>query len=421
MVPTKVARRLMPFLLLLYLVCYLDRVNIGFAALQMNRDLGLSATAYGFGAGIFFIGYSLFEVPSNLILARVGARVWIGRIMITWGLLACAMMFVRDARSLYVTRFLLGVAEGGFFPGIAYYLNNWFPAALKARALGWFMMSIPLSQVVGGPISGALLGLNGRLGLAGWQWLFLLEGAPAVLLGFVVLFRLTESPDAARWLTPEERGWLVEQLARERASCEATHGVSVARALGNATVWHIGVIQGLAGVAGYAMGIWLPQIIRAATGQSDFVVSVLSAIPSLAAILAMAMISAHSDRTGDRVRLLAQWSLVSAVALAVSGSLLHSPALLVLALAVAVSSIYGTYSLAYALPTVFLTGSAAAAGFALIAAVANVGGFVGPYLVGVLKQSTGDFRSGLLALATVMSTRAILAYSLRHARVLATI
>ncbi|HZS62812.1 MAG TPA: MFS transporter [Gemmatimonadaceae bacterium] len=408
----------MPFLLLLYLVCYLDRVNIGFAALRMNHDLGLSATAYGLGAGIFFVGYSLFEIPSNLILARVGARLWIGRIMITWGILACAMMFVRDARSLYIVRFLLGVAEGGFFPGIVYYLYCWFPAADRVKAMGWFMMGIPLSAVVGGPLSGALLSLNGRLGLAGWQWLFLIEGAPAVLLGFAVFARLDDRPDDATWLLPEERAWLIAHLAHERHAYETAHALSVWRALAHPTVWRIGAIQGLAGIASYAIGLWLPQIVRAAIGQSDLVVGIVSAVPPLVAVAAIFFVSVYVDRTGERLRVITTGSLVSALGLATSAFWLHSPVPIVLALAIGVAAMYATYAPTLALPSFFLTGTASAAAIALVTALGNVGGFVGPYLVGVLKDTTGDYKIGLLALAIVTALRAPIALSLHHARVL---
>jgi ACS family tartrate transporter-like MFS transporter len=256
----KVTRRLVPFLFLLYLVCFLDRVNIGFAALQMNRDLGFGPAVYGFGAGVFFLGYVLFEVPSNLILARMGARVWIARIMITWGLVAAAMVFVRGPLSLYGLRFLLGAAEAGFFPGIIYYLSGWFPAAERARAVARFMVAIPLSGVLGGPLSGALLGLNGHLGLAGWQWLFLLEGLPAMVLGLVVLGCLTDRPEEAAWLTPAERAWLSAHLSRESEHCERHHGLSVLPALSNRAVWQLGLLLLLCNAFGvYVLGLWLPQ------------------------------------------------------------------------------------------------------------------------------------------------------------------
>ena len=265
-----VTRRLIPFLFVLYVVSFLDRVNVGFAALQMNRDLGLSSAVYGFGAGIFFIGYSLFEVPSNLILARTGARVWIARIMVTWGLIATAMMFVRGPVSFYVLRFLLGIAEAGFFPGIIFYLSQWFPSEARARAVARFMIAIPISGVIGGPISGALLNLNVWLGLTGWQWLFLLEGLPAVFLGFIVLRYLPDRPEEAKWLKQEQRDWLVSRLATERRRCIEHHGYSVVRALSSGVVWRLGLLVFLSISFGqYALSLWLPQIVGAMSGFSN--------------------------------------------------------------------------------------------------------------------------------------------------------
>ena len=238
----KVGRRLLPFVLLLYVVAWLDRVNIGFAALQMNKDLGFDDAVFGFGAGVFFIGYALFEVPSNLILARVGARLWITRIMLTWGVLSIAMMYVTGPLSFYSVRFLLGVAEAGFLPGILYYLGNWFPATERARAVSWFMLAIPLSSVVGGPLAGFILQLDGWHGLMGWQWLFLLEGAPAVVLGVVVWLYLTDTPEQATWLKPEQRHWLAERVASEQRAANARHGVGLSKALVHPTVWLLALI-----------------------------------------------------------------------------------------------------------------------------------------------------------------------------------
>jgi ACS family tartrate transporter-like MFS transporter len=296
----KVGWRLLPFLLLLYVVAWLDRVNIGFAALQMNRDLGFSAAVYGFGAGVFFIGYALFEIPSNLILARVGARLWIARIMITWGVLSVAMMYVSDATSFYVLRFLLGVAEAGFLPGIIYYLGHWFPAAERARAISWFLLAIPLSTVVGGPLAGVLLELNGGYGLTGWQWLFLIEGVPAVVLGFVVLRYLTDSPEQAHWLAPEERRWLAERLRLEHHAAQARHGVGLHAALVHPTVWLLGLIIFACQCGSYGLTLWIPQIVRGLSGSSDLLVSMISALPYVAASVGMILIGRSSDRSGER-------------------------------------------------------------------------------------------------------------------------
>src|SRR5262245_37595181 len=265
-----VTRHLLPFLLLLYIVAWLDRVNVGFAALTMNQDLGFSASVYGFGAGVFFVGYALFEIPSNLILARVGARLWIARIMITWGLISVAMMFVHTPLSFYVLRFLLGVAEAGFLPGIIYYLGGWFPGAARARAVSWFMAAIPLSVVVGGPLAGALLSLNGLAGLSGWQWLYLLEGVPAVILGFVVLWYLTDTPAEARWLEERERSWLSAQIADERERARVRHNVGLSQALLHPTVWQLALIMFTCQTGSYGLTLWVPQIVKGLSGLNDF-------------------------------------------------------------------------------------------------------------------------------------------------------
>ncbi len=411
-------RRLLPFLFVLYVVCFLDRVNLGFAALQMNQDLGFSPAVYGFGAGIFFLGYVLFEVPSNLVLARVGARRWIARIMITWGIIASAMMFIRGPLSLFTLRFLLGAAEAGFFPGMVYYLSNWYPVNERARAIARFMVAIPISSVVGGPISGALLGLDGRLGLAGWQWLFLLEGVPAVLLGFVVLAYLTDRPEQANWLAAEERAWLTSLLAQEREQRERRHGLSILRALSNPTIWQLGVLILLCNAFGvYVLGLWLPQIVRSLSGVSDFMVGVVTALPNLVAAVAMVLVGAHSDRTGER--LLHISGSAAAAALGFLGSAyLHSPALVMLALSLAAAGLLSSHGPFWPLPSVFLGGSAAAGGIALIVSIANLAGFVGPYVMGLLKGSSGGFQSGLLGLALASMAGAALALWLRGSRLL---
>jgi MFS transporter, ACS family, tartrate transporter len=415
----KVTRRLLPFLFVLYVVCFLDRVNLGFAALQMNRDLGFSPAVYGFGAGIFFLGYVLFEVPSNLVLAHVGARRWIARIMITWGLIAAAMMFIRGPLSLYALRFLLGAAEAGFFPGMIYYLSRWYPAAERARAIARFMVAIPVSGIVGGPISGALLGLNGWLGLAGWQWLFLLEGLPAVLLGFVVLALLTDRPEEATWLTPSEREWLSARLSAERNECEQRHGLGVVQALTNGTVWQLGALILLSNAFGvYVLGLWLPQIVRSLGGMSDLAVGIVTAVPNLVAAVAMVLVGAHSDRSGERLLHIAVVATVAAVGF-VASALLHSPPLVVVALSLAAAGAISSHGPFWTLPSRFLTGSAAAGGIALIVSIANLAGFAGPFIMGLLRGASGNFRSGLLSVGLATLTGAVLAIRLRHAPVLA--
>jgi MFS transporter, ACS family, tartrate transporter len=415
---TKVGWRLLPFLLLLYVVAWLDRVNIGFAALQMNADLEFSAAVYGFGAGIFFIGYALFEVPSNLILVRVGARLWIARIMITWGILSVLMMFVTGPISFYVLRFLLGVAEAGFLPGIIYYLGNWYPAKDRARAVSWFMLAIPLSTVVGGPLAGFILELDGWRGLQGWQWLFLLEGLPAVVLGFVVLGYLTDSPDKAGWLEPAERNWLVERMASEQRAAHARHGVGLGAALVHPTVWLLGLILFACQCGSYGLTLWIPQIVRGLSGLGDFMVSMISALPYVAAAIGMVAIGASSDRTGERFMHIAIPSAIGGLGF-IASAYFTSPWPAMFALTIAAVGDLGTRGPFWSLPTRFLTGSAAAAGIALINTMASLGGFVGPYAVGLVRDVTGSFAGGLVFLAVLLLLAAGAALALRRAAALA--
>ncbi|GAC1683733.1 MAG: MFS transporter [Gemmatimonadaceae bacterium] len=414
----KVTRRLIPFLFLLFLVCFLDRVNVGFAALEMNRDLGFSASVYGLGAGIFFLSYALFEVPSAVIMARVGARRWISRIMITWGLAASAMMFVSGPISFYTLRFLLGAAEAGFFPGMIFYLSSWFPASERARAVSRFVIAIPLATIVGGPISGALLHLNGRLGLSGWQWLFLLEGIPSVVLGFVVLRYLTDRPADATWLAPGEREWLVARLSAEEDALGDRPRASLRRALMDRTVWQLGLLYFLLVLSVYGFDLWLPQIIKAFSGLGDLWVGVLSTLPNVAAAFGMIAVAIHSDRTGERCLYVAGSGALAAVGFAASAWLLRSPVLALLALSVAAVGLRGYLGPFWTLPTMFLSREAAAAGIALINSLGNLGGFVGPSLVGVVRDTTGSFRGALLVLALAALGGGVVALQLRYASVL---
>jgi ACS family tartrate transporter-like MFS transporter len=411
----KVTWRLIPFLFVLYVVCFLDRVNVGFAALRMNHDLGLSDAAYGFGAGVFFIGYALFEVPSNLLLARYGARRWIARIMITWGVLAAAMMFTRGPLSFYALRFLVGLAEAGFFPGVIFYLSEWFPARERARAIARFMTAIPISGLIGGPISGALLGLDGLHGLHGWQWLFLLEGIPSALLGLAVLRFLPDRPQDARWLAPAEQAWLAGRLSEERAQLEQRHGLSVLQALRNGTVWKLALLVFFGvGLGQYALALWLPQIVRSFGGMSDAMVGVVAAVPYLFAAVAMVLVGISSDRTGERCLHMAGSVLAAAIGF-VASAYLESPALIVLALSLAAAGLWSFHGPFWTLPSQFLTGSAAAGGIAMINTVSAMSGFVGPYAIGLLKGASGDFRSGFLVLALASTAGAVMAMRLRRA------
>ncbi len=414
----KVTRRLIPFLMLLYVVAWFDRVNVGFAALQMNHDLGFSSSVFGFGAGVFFIGYALFEVPSNLVLARVGARRWIARIMVTWGLVSVAMLFVRGPLSFYALRFVLGVAEAGFLPGVIYYLGQWYPRAERARAISWFMVGIPLSTVLGAPLAGLLLGLNGWHGLAGWQWLYLLEGLPAVLLGVVVLFCLPDTPAEARWLTPEEQQALARQREAEHADTSARHGFGLRQALLHPTVWLLGFVLFACQCGSYGLTLWIPQIVKGLSAQSDLLVGFISALPYIAAAIGMVLLGWSSDRSGERFWHVALPSLVGAAGFAAS-AFLHSPVLAMLALTVAAVGDLGSRGPFWALPGRFLSGSALAGGIALINTLGSLGGFVGPYAVGLVKDATGSFTGGLLLLALMLVASAVATLWLKRSAVLA--
>src|SRR5262245_7913789 len=374
----RVSLRLLPFLFVLYVFNFLDRTNVAVAALQMNRDLRFSATAYGFGVGILFLGYALFEVPSNLVLARVGARYWIARIMITWGLVAAAMMFVRTPNHFYVLRFLLGVAEAGFVPGILYYLSGWFPAAQRARALSWFLMAIPISAAIGNPVGAWLLGLDGVWGLAGWQWLFLLEGIPSVLLGFTVLGFLTDHPAGARWLSVEQREWLTERLQRDADESPAPHGVAPLRVLVLPTVWLVSLLYFLAITVNSSYVFWAPTIIRDALQASTLMTGLVTGGIACVAAGVMLAVGASSDRTGERF-----FHAVACVGLAAVGclaaALLPNPAARVAGLALGPIGISGFFAPFWTLPPTLLRGTAAAAGIAFVCSLGHVGAFVGPF------------------------------------------
>ena len=414
----KVTWRLIPFLLLLYIVAWLDRVNVGFAALQMNDDLGFSAAVYGFGAGVFFVGYALCEIPSNLILARVGARRWIARIMVTWGVLAVAMMSVRGPTTFYALRFLLGVAEAGFLPGIIYYLSNWYPAEQRARAVSMFMIGIPLGVVVGGPVAGVLLGMNGLMGLAGWQWLFLLQGAPAVLLGLLVWRYLPDGPAQAHWLAPEQRTWLIGRIAAEQGAASARHGIGLRRALLHPTVWSLALIMFACQTGSYGLSLWVPQIVKGLSGLSNLQVGLISAIPYLGAAIGMMAIGISSDRSGERFLHIAVPGFVAAIGFTVSAYMV-SPVPGMIALTVAAIGDLGSRGPFWSLPGRFLTSSASAGGIALINTVGSLGGFVGPYAVGLVKDATGSFTGGLLLLAGLLFASAIATLRMRTVPVLA--
>jgi MFS family permease len=404
----KASRRLLPFLFVLYVAAFLDRINVGFAQLQMKGDLGFGDAVYGLGTGIFFIGYFLFEVPSNLILARAGARLWIARIMITWGLISAAMALVRTPAAFYTLRFLLGVAEAGFFPGIIYYLGLWFPAAQRASAVSRFMTAVPIAGVVGGPLSGAFLALDGVAGMAGWQWIFVGEGLPSVVLGLVVLRWLPDGPADARWLEPVEREHLVARL-RAEDDVVATRGhVDVRTALLHSTVWRLSLLAFPLPLALYVVTFWLPEFIKGLSGFGNIEVAMLSAVPYVTAVVAMVLFGAHSDRTGERRLYVAAGTLVAAIGMAMS-AYARAPITGLVAFSIALAGILGAYPILWTLPTAFLRGTAAAGAIGLINSIANLGGFVGPYLVGRVHEATGSFAPSLLAIAALLVATAALA------------
>lgn len=408
----RVSRRLIPFVFVLYIFNFLDRSNVGLAALQMNRDLGFSPAAFGFGAGIFFIGYALFEVPSNLVLVRVGARRWIARIMITWGVLASALMFVRTPAQFYVLRFCLGVAEAGFFPAIMYYLSQWYPASMRARSSAWFMTAIPLSGLLGGPLGGWLIGLNGAGGLAGWQWLFLVEGVPSVVLGFAVLRYLTETPDNATWLPAPQRDWLVERLRRDRETSPAPHGMPPLRALGHPLIWLVALPELLVTTAGYAYLFWGPTMLRESLHLGNQMIGWLTAVISVVCALAMVAVGWSSDRTGDRVVHAAVCALAVAAGCA-GAALLDGPVARMASLAFAEIAVIAFLAPFWTLPTILLSGSSAAVGIALVNAIGNVAGFLGPNVVSYLRMHTGGDSGAFLALSGMAVAAALVCYSMR--------
>jgi len=415
----KVMLRLIPFIVALYILNYLDRVNVSFAKLTMNGDLGFSDAVYGFGAGIFFAGYFVFEVPSNLVMERVGARLWMARIMISWGLISSSMLFVSGPLSFYTLRFLLGAAEAGFAPGILLYLTYWIPVKQQARAVAWFLTATALSGLIGSPMAGALLGLEGvslfGRPLHGWQWLFLLEGIPSVIGGFAALWLLIDRPAQAGWLKPEEREWLSQHLEAERRQRLTLGHTSLKHAFTNRTVWLLNLTYCTIMFGFQGANYWLPTIVKQVTRtQSDLRVGLLTAIPYLCAVVAMVLVGRHSDRTGERRWHVAACALTGALGLALCAAT-DSPAWAIAALALAAAGIWSTLGPFWALPPVFLSGTAAAAGIALINSLGNLGGgFPGAALLGELQRHTQSYKAGLLVIAAVLILAACLALCFRR-------
>jgi MFS transporter, ACS family, tartrate transporter len=419
----KVSMRLVPFLIVCYFVAYLDRVNVGFAALTMNKDLGLSQTAFGFGAGVFFLAYFIFEVPSNLLLEKFGARKWIARIMLSWGILSGAMAFIPaiaratglgNEHSFYLVRVLLGAAEAGFFPGIIFYLTLWFPSEYRARIVGYFMAAIPLSTVIGAPISGALLYLQGS-GLAGWQWLFIIEAIPAILLSVVVFFYLTDRPADATWLAPDEQAWLAERLTLEQRQRQAVHNYTVMQSLFNPRVLGLSLVYFGVVAMNYGLSFFLPQIVKT-FGLSTFLTTVVSATPYVVGVFAMVWWGRRSDRKAERRFHAAFPLLIAAAGIAVS-TVLDDPTLKMISFCVAGFGIFANLPVFWTLPTAFLSGAGAAAGIAVINSIGNLAGFAGPFAMGWIKDQTGSYAGGLLLLAALglMAIGIVLALGHDHA------
>jgi MFS transporter, ACS family, tartrate transporter len=406
----KVSWRILPLVVLIYFLAYIDRTNVGFAAIGMNRDLGFSVSTYAWGAGIFFLGYLLFEVPSNVMLHRIGARIWIARIMMTWGVVSALTMLVHGPVSFLLVRFLLGVAEAGFFPGVLLYFTYWFPDAYRARVVAALFLAVPGSNAVAAALSGAILGLDGYWGLAGWKWIFLIESAPAVLLAPVVLNVLIDRPSDARWLDRDERAWLEARLlADERAAERAGQRATLAGALRHPRVWVLSFTYLTITSATYGITFFLPLIVKS-HGLSNLQTGLVTAVPYVVGTAAMVAWAWSSDRRRER-----RWHFIIACFVA-AGGLLAAAALgaslsaALLALSIAAIGLYGSKPAFWPLPSTFLTGTAAAAGIALVNAVGNLGGFVGPYMIGWIKVTTGSYRAGLAGLAGCALLSAVIAF-----------
>ncbi len=411
----QVGWRLVPLLMLGYFCAYLDRVNVGFAGLLMNKQLGFSPAVFGFGAGLFFFGYFLFELPSNLILARVGARRWMARIMITWGLISALNAFVWNVPSFYGVRIALGLAEAGFYPGVVLYLTWWFPSAYRSRMMAFFQSASTISLIIGPAVSGQLLRLDGWLGLAGWQWLFLLEALPPIVMAVVYLVLLIDRPDNAHWLRPDQRDWLNARIASEMAQRETIRRFELGDALRNSRVWWLTAIYFGQNVANYGLLIFLPQIVHA-FGAGYGMTGVIAALPFVFGAAAMLIGGWNSDRTGERTWHIAVACLVGAAGLAACALFAGSPVLMMAALIVGQIGQSNIVPIFWALPTAMLTGTAAAGGIALINSVGNLGGFAGPYAFGLVKEYSGSGTLGLVVIAAPLVISAIIVIALGHDR-----
>src|SRR3954447_3156050 len=409
----KVAARLIPVLLVLYVIAYLDRVNVTFAQDKLQEDLGFSSAVYGFGAGIFFIGYFLLEVPSNLALHRFGARKWMARIMITWGLISMCTMLVKGPLSFYLVRFSLGVAEAGFFPGMILYLSYWFPARERARAVGVFMSAIAISYAIGAPISGGIMSVfDGVAGLEDWQWLFLIEAIPAIVAGVLVFLKLPDGPEDANWLSADEKRWLAGTLHGEEEQRLARERHSLGEVLKDRRVLLFALLYFTMVINVYGLSFWVGEIVDKINGVGDVGKGFITAIPYAIAIVGMVVIPRYSDRTGERKRVVTACLLAAAAAFVISTVV--GPVAAVAALAVGLFFLLGVHSVFWTMPAALLSGAAAAAGIALINSIGNLGGFGGPYLVGLVKDATGSTDGGLIVLAIILAIGSAVALFATH-------
>ncbi|OMP68785.1 hypothetical protein BTO28_01400 [Domibacillus epiphyticus] len=412
--------RLIPFLFILYIISYLDRANIGYAALDMNADLGITSEVFGFISGIFFIGYFLFEVPSNILLQRYGSRVWIARILITWGIVSVATAFAQEASHLYIIRFLLGVAEAGFFPGIILYLNFWFRKKELARTIAMFMTAIPVSYIIGGPLSTWIMDNIEWLGVSGWRWMFILEGSPAVILGIVTYFYLTNKPEEAKWLSKEEKTWLIEELRKDKEEHEGKKEVQEKdhkKALTDKKVWHLAIIYFVYISGSLGVGYWMPQIIKELSSfLSNTQIGLISTIPFIVATIAMNYWAVRSDRTGERKMHSAIPLVIGALAL-IGAGLTSNPFLSMFFLTLSLAGMYCFKGPFFALPSMLLTPSTTVVGIAVINSIGNLGGFLGPYAVGLMKDSTGSTGAGLIFLSAMLLIGFVLVLFIKNSSV----
>ncbi|MEO8006161.1 MAG: MFS transporter [Betaproteobacteria bacterium] len=410
----KVSWRLLPLVVVAYLIAYIDRTNIAVAALTMNKDLGISTSVYGIGAGIFFIGYAVFEIPSNMILEKVGARIWIARIMITWGIVSGLMATASGPTSFIVLRFLLGVAEAGFFPGMILYFTYWYPAAYRGRVISTLFIAVPVANAVSSVISGAILSMDGIWGLHGWQWVFIIEAVPAVLLAGVVLAYMTDRPAVAHWLAADEKEWLESELAAERRAVEAKGKLTIWQVMSDPRVLAISGIYFFSATANYGITFFLPQIVKSVGVQSNFTIGLLSAIPYVVGVFGLLAFGYSSDRMSERRRHLICAAIIGGIGFFIAGWIGNSYWALV-GMSIATIGTYGCRPTMWPMPSQFLTGAAAAVGIAFINSIGNLGGYVGPFVVGWIKDSTKSFELAVFFLAACSFASALIAFVARRA------